>query len=285
MGDYYAVVRSGSDDDHLEHLFGFGSKKGSEKKNHKYVARVKDGDGYRYFYSTTAYAAYMAGRATESVGNAAKGAAGAVGNAAKGAGKAISGAAKGAGKAVADTADKVYERAQLETLPEVRSAASKYDKALEEYETSKKNYKKSSGREASANAISTMGKRYTAMKLAESEYKKIRSARSPKALIKLAVDSATGKTKKEKYKADVKSMIVNYERRNNLDDALKKVAPKSHRAYELTKMRNKANRKYTEKAFSTKFNQDWYQEAVAELKGKKPKSKKKVRASGGGGRL
>lgn len=73
MSEYYAVVREGQDD-HLEHLFGFGSRKGSQKKNHKYVARVQVGNGWKYFYSTAELAAYKAG-------GAAKGAARAVGNA------------------------------------------------------------------------------------------------------------------------------------------------------------------------------------------------------------
>lgn len=75
MAGYYAVVRKGQDD-YLEHIFGFGKKKGSQKKNHKYVARVPDGDGYRYFYSHAEYAAYQAGKtvkgALNTVGNAAK---------------------------------------------------------------------------------------------------------------------------------------------------------------------------------------------------------------------
>lgn len=86
MGGYYAVVRKGQDD-YLEHIFGFGKKKGSQKKNHKYVARVPDGDGYRYFYSHAEYAAYQAGKtakgAVGAVGDAAKGALNTVGNAAK----------------------------------------------------------------------------------------------------------------------------------------------------------------------------------------------------------
>ena len=93
MSRYYAVVRSGQGD-YLEHFFGFGSKKGSERKNHKYVARVKEGDSYRYFYSHAEYAAYQAKQAAGAVGNAAKGAAGAVGNAAKTAAGAVGGAAK-----------------------------------------------------------------------------------------------------------------------------------------------------------------------------------------------
>lgn len=86
MAGYYAVVRKGQDD-YLEHIFGFGKKKGSSKKNHKYVARVPDGDGYRYFYSHAEYAAYQAGKT-------AKGAVGAVGDAAKTAAGAVGGAAK-----------------------------------------------------------------------------------------------------------------------------------------------------------------------------------------------
>lgn len=68
MSEYYAVTREG-DDDHLEHLFGFGSRKGSQKANHKYVARVQVGNGWKYFYSTAELAAYKAGK---TVGGAAK---------------------------------------------------------------------------------------------------------------------------------------------------------------------------------------------------------------------
>lgn len=92
MSEYYAVRRDGQDD-HLEHLFGFGG----QKKNHKYVARVKEGDSYRYFYSHAEYAAYMAGGAAKAVGNAAKGATDAAGNAAKSAAGAV-GNAIGVGK-------------------------------------------------------------------------------------------------------------------------------------------------------------------------------------------
>lgn len=69
MSEYYAVVREGQDD-HLEHLFGFGSRKGSQKANHKYVARVQVGNGWKYFYSTAELAAYKAGGAAKAVGNA-----------------------------------------------------------------------------------------------------------------------------------------------------------------------------------------------------------------------
>lgn len=68
MSEYYAVTREG-DNDHLEHLFGFGSRKGSQKANHKYVARVQVGNGWKYFYSTAELAAYKAGK---TVGGAAK---------------------------------------------------------------------------------------------------------------------------------------------------------------------------------------------------------------------
>lgn len=76
MSEYYAVVREGQDD-HLEHLFGFG-KKGGQKKNHKYFARVQDGNKYRYFYSPTEYAAYQAGKTAGNIAGGAKKAAGAV---------------------------------------------------------------------------------------------------------------------------------------------------------------------------------------------------------------
>ena len=69
MSEYYAVVREGQDD-HLEHLFGFG-KKGGQKKNHKYLARIQSGKGWRYIYDAAELAAYKAGKA----GNAVKGAA------------------------------------------------------------------------------------------------------------------------------------------------------------------------------------------------------------------
>lgn len=81
MGEYYGVVREGQDD-HLEHLFGFGKKKGSQKKNHKYLARIQSGKGWRYIYDAAELAAYKAGGAAKAVGNTAKGAARAVGNAA-----------------------------------------------------------------------------------------------------------------------------------------------------------------------------------------------------------
>ena len=56
---YYGVVRY-SNNDHLEHFFGFGKKKGSQKKNHKYLMRVQEGDSYRYFYTLAEVAAYKA---------------------------------------------------------------------------------------------------------------------------------------------------------------------------------------------------------------------------------
>ena len=62
MSEYYAVVREGQDD-HLEHLFGFGKKKGSQKKNHKYLARIQSGKGWRYIYNAAELAAYKAGGA------------------------------------------------------------------------------------------------------------------------------------------------------------------------------------------------------------------------------
>lgn len=65
MSEYYAVVREGADD-HLEHLFGFGSRKGFQKANHKYIARVQVGNGWKYFYSTAELAAYKAGGAAKS---------------------------------------------------------------------------------------------------------------------------------------------------------------------------------------------------------------------------
>lgn len=112
MSSYYAVVRS-SQNDYLEHFFGFG--KGSQKKNHKYVARVKTGDGYRYFYSHAEYAAYQAGKT-------AKGAVGAVGDAAKGAAGVIGGAAKTAAGAVGGAAKAVANKSGLSKLHESNAA-------------------------------------------------------------------------------------------------------------------------------------------------------------------
>ena len=98
MSEYYAVVRDGQDD-HLEHLFGFGKKKGSQKKNHKYVARVQVGSGYRYFYSNAEYAAYQAGKTAGNIAGGAKKAVGAI-DSKIGIGAAIK--KKKAGKAMTD---------------------------------------------------------------------------------------------------------------------------------------------------------------------------------------
>lgn len=121
MSRYYAVVRSGQGD-YLEHFFGFGSKKGSERKNHKYVARVKEGDSYRYFYSHAEYAAYQAKQAAGAVGGAAKTAAGAVGGAAKTAAGAVGNAAKTAAGAVGGAAKSVADKSGLSKLHEANSA-------------------------------------------------------------------------------------------------------------------------------------------------------------------
>lgn len=59
MSTYYAVVRDSSGA-YLEHFFGFGRKKGSSKKNHKYLMRVQEGDSYRYLYTPAEVAAYKA---------------------------------------------------------------------------------------------------------------------------------------------------------------------------------------------------------------------------------
>lgn len=59
MSTYYAVVRDSSGA-YLEHFFGFGRKKGSSKKNHKYLMRVQEGDSYRYLYTAAEVAAYKA---------------------------------------------------------------------------------------------------------------------------------------------------------------------------------------------------------------------------------
>lgn len=56
---YYGVVRY-SNNDYLEHFFGFGKKKGAQKKNHKYLMRVQEGNSYRYLYTPAEVAAYKA---------------------------------------------------------------------------------------------------------------------------------------------------------------------------------------------------------------------------------
>lgn len=56
---YYGVVRY-SNNDYLEHFFGFGKKKGAQKKNHKYLMRVQEGNRYRYLYTPAEVAAYKA---------------------------------------------------------------------------------------------------------------------------------------------------------------------------------------------------------------------------------
>lgn len=157
MGEYYAVIRDGQDD-HLEHLFGFG-KKGGQKKNHKYVARVQVGSGWRYFYSTGELAAYKAGKVGSSIAGGAKKAAGAVDNKIgigalikkKKAGKAMKDAthnqAKNLGMAVAAVKDSGFKpggsfenklantlkkdkRITERTYKEYDSAKKKYDKTL-----------------------------------------------------------------------------------------------------------------------------------------------------------
>lgn len=157
MSEYYAVVREGQDD-HLEHLFGFG-KKGGQKKNHKYVARVQVGSGWRYFYSTGELAAYKAGKVGSSIAGGAKKAAGAVDSKIgigalikkKKAGKAMKDAtynqAKNLGMAVAAVKDSGFKpggsfenklantlkkdkRITERTYKEYDSAKKKYDKTL-----------------------------------------------------------------------------------------------------------------------------------------------------------
>lgn len=56
---YYGVVRY-SNNDYLEHFFWFGKKKGAQKKNHKYLMRVQEGNSYRYLYTPAEVAAYKA---------------------------------------------------------------------------------------------------------------------------------------------------------------------------------------------------------------------------------
>ena len=53
MAEYYAIERKG---DSLSHFFGL--KKGAQKKNHKYIARITEGDHYRYFYTQAEWDAY-----------------------------------------------------------------------------------------------------------------------------------------------------------------------------------------------------------------------------------
>lgn len=214
MSEYYAVIRSG-EDDHLEHLFGFGSKKGSQKKNHKYIARVQVGKGWRYFYDTAELAAYKAGKTVSGAANAA--------------GKAVSGAAKAVGRA----ADNAYENVQLATNPKVREAYKKRYEATRNYNASRGvlsditkadwNFPKNQ-RWDKMKLGSHVGQQYRLMKNAESEYAKARSDATPKAAVKRAIskvektiDRATGKTQKAEIKADAKKALVSLNRATVLE--------------------------------------------------------------------
>lgn len=214
MSDYYAVVREGQDD-HLEHLFGFGRKKGSQKKNHKYVARVLVGNGWKYFYSTAELAAYKAG-----------------------------GAVKKAGNAVGKAADGAYARVQSATNSKVREAEKKYKESKRMYNSSKSVYKdkvdkaeeekRLSKRLGKSNADTYkvdhafegrhMGERYRKMKSAEEAYNKARKDSSPVTTVRRAankaakrIDKITGKAQKTELKSDAKRAAVAENRATSLE--------------------------------------------------------------------
>ena len=263
MSEYYAVRRDGQDD-HLEHFFGFGSKKGSERKNHKYVARVKEGDSYRYFYSHAEYAAYLAGSAAKGAAGAAKSAAGAVGGAAKSAAGAVGGAAKSAGKAVSGAANDAYESVLNATNAKVREAGKNYKDAKAMYEAAKgvnkdvlenelKNYApedrlidyKKMGRNS--------GRAFTKMQLAQDKYKKAVAEASPKAVIKKKVsgviDKITGNDKKKEFASDAKRAGVFLERHASLSKAMTDEKEKngmSKRYHDLAEKRYKSRDIYND---------------------------------------
>lgn len=93
MGDYYGVSRS---DEYLEHAWGVS--KGGQRKNHKYIMRVKSGSGWRYLYTPAEVAAYGKEKISGAVSKAGRmashfrkiGAKGTAGELARGAGKALS---------------------------------------------------------------------------------------------------------------------------------------------------------------------------------------------------
>ncbi len=73
MGEYYAVERTG---DELHHIFGWGRKKGTQTKNHKYIARIEENGKYRYFYTQAELDTYNKSKTeskssiTRTIGNA-----------------------------------------------------------------------------------------------------------------------------------------------------------------------------------------------------------------------
>lgn len=213
MTEYYAVVREGQDD-HLEHLFGFG-KKGGQKKNHKYLARIQSGKGWRYIYDAAELAAYKAG-----------------------------GAAKKAGNAVGKVADGAYARVQSATNSKVREAGKKYKESKQMYNASKGVYKDKVDKSEKEKRLSKrlgkssadtynvdhafegrhMGERYRKMKSAEAAYNKARKDASPVAAVKRAankavksIDKMTGKAGKTELKSDAKRAVVALNRAASLE--------------------------------------------------------------------
>lgn len=166
MSEYYAVIRDGQDD-HLEHLFGFGSRKGSQKANHKYIARVQVGNGWKYFYNTAELAAYKAGGAVKKAGNA-------VGKAAGGA----------------------YEKAQLAGSAYLRGRKENAQDAGARYRASKNVYRDlhRAGQLNSNNfrdvAVRDMNKNYRKAQAANQEYKRERAKAGPIAAVRKAAKAA-----------------------------------------------------------------------------------------------
>lgn len=267
MSEYYGVVREGQDD-HLEHLFGFG-KKGSQKKNHKYLARIQSGKGWRYIYDAAELAAYKAG-----------------------------GAAKKAGSAIGKTADSAYARVQSATNSKVREAEKKYTDSKRMYRSSKGVYKDMVDRAEKDRRLSKrigeprdndynvdhtrmgkhMGERYREMKSAEAAYNKARKDASPASAVKRgigkaskAIDKLTGKAQKAELKKDAKKAAINMNRAYELEKRAEKASP--GRAYALrTKVgiadqnyrdvRNKYNYRTSGKNNYTDFLNQLYDENI-----------------------
>lgn len=166
MSEYYGVVREGQDD-HLEHLFGFGKKKGAQKANHKYIARVQVGNGWKYFYNTAELAAYKAGGAVKKAGNA-------IGKAAGGA----------------------YEKAQLAGSAYLRGRKENAQDAGARYRASKNVYRDlyRAGQLNSNNfrdvAVRDMNKNYRKAQAASQEYKRERAKAGPIAAVRKAAKAA-----------------------------------------------------------------------------------------------
>lgn len=59
MEHKYIIVVDENNQPYIAHAFGDSAGYGRQRKNHKYVYRIKEGLGYRYFYTTQEYENYM----------------------------------------------------------------------------------------------------------------------------------------------------------------------------------------------------------------------------------